>query len=147
MQSLVCAFIGTLCFSCLFGVPKRYYLWCGLTGLAAWGFYLIFEAWLKSEAAALFLATALVVLLSRFEAVFFKCPASVFMIAGIFPLVPGASLYTTVSYLVADQLPLAAATGYETIKSAICIVLAIIFVFEIPHSVIAKILFFVKTQK
>ncbi len=43
-------------------------------------------------------------MLSRFAAVFEKCTAIVFMIAGIFPVVPGAQIYWGTYYLVTDQL-------------------------------------------
>ena len=57
------------------------------------------------------------------------------MISGIFPLVPGAGIYWTSYYIVTDQLTLALHTGYEAVKTAVAIVLGIVFVFEIPQQV------------
>ena len=34
--NIVCSFFGPLAFSILFNVPKRYYICCGLTGMAGW---------------------------------------------------------------------------------------------------------------
>lgn len=53
-----------------------------------------------------------------------------FLIAGIFPLVPGAGVYWTAYYIVTDQLRLAAETGYTAVKVAVAIVLGIVFIFE-----------------
>ena len=62
-----------------------------------------------------------------------KCPATIFLISGIFPLVPGAGIYWTVYYLITKQLRLAVYTGYEAVKVAIAIVLGIVVIFELPQ--------------
>ena len=87
----------------------------------------------SSDFEATFLATALVVLLSRFVAVAEHCPATVFITAGIFPLVPGAGIYWTAYYLVTNQQGDAAASGFTALQAIIGIVLGIVFIFEIPH--------------
>ena len=71
--------------------------------------------------------------LSRAAAVRQKCPATIFLISGIFPLVPGAGIYWTVYYLITEQLRLAVYTGYEAVKVAIAIVLGIVVIFELPQ--------------
>ena len=56
-----------------------------------------------------------------------------FLIAGIFPLVPGAGIYWTVYYLVTDEIALARSSGTSALKAAFAIVLAIATVFELPR--------------
>jgi len=80
------------------------------------------------------------VLLSRFMAIWKRCPVTIFLISGIFPLVPGAGIYWTSYYLVTNQLPLAVSTGYQAVKDAVAIVLGIVFVFELPQQLFLKIL-------
>ncbi|HEX3023117.1 MAG TPA: threonine/serine exporter family protein [Lachnospiraceae bacterium] len=130
----IAAVFGTIAFSILFNVPKQYYPWCGLTGGVGWICYLLV---LKSSGVveASFVATCLVVLLSRFFAIHKKCPVTIFLISGIFPLVPGAGIYWTAYYIIMDQYKLASSNGFETLKIAVAIVLGIIFVFEIPQGV------------
>ena len=82
---------------------------------------------------ATFLAAAAVALYSRIAAVRRRCPTTVFLIAGIFPLVPGAGIYWTVYYLVTDEAALAQASGAAALKTAFAIVLAIAAVFELPR--------------
>ena len=102
---LIAAAIGTIAFSLLFGVPKKYYLYCGGIGAAGWLVYkLMLTAAGLSVAVSVFIATVFVILLSRFAAVSEKCPATVFMITGIFPLVPGASVYNTAYYFITNDL-------------------------------------------
>ena len=67
------------------------------------------------------------------------CSATLFMIPGIFPIVPGAGIYWTAHYIVTDQLALASRTGFEAVKAAAAIVLGIIFVFEIPQRFFGRI--------
>ena len=86
-----------------------------------------------SIAVSVFLATVVIVLLSRYAAVFEKCPATVFLITGIFPVVPGAQIYWATYYLVTDQLYASFDSGFLAIKIMIAIVLGIVMVFEIPH--------------
>lgn len=124
--------VGTIAFSLLFGVPRKYYLYCGLIGGAGWGVYSA-AGLLWAPAQSALAATIVVILLSRLAAVRERCPVTIFLISGIFPLVPGAGVYWTVYYMVTDQLYLAVQTGYTAVKVAVSIVLGIVFVFELPQ--------------
>lgn len=134
MIELISAAVGTVAFSLLFGVPKKYYLYCGGIGAAGWLVYkLMLEKVGLSIAVSVFAATLVIVLLSRYAAVFEKCPATVFLITGIFPVVPGAQIYWATYYLVTDQLHAAFDSGFLALKIMISIVLGIVLVFEIPY--------------
>ena len=75
------------------------------------------------------------VFLSRLFAVREKCPVTVFLISGIFPLVPGAGIYWTAYYIVVNELELAGQRGFQTLKIAVAIVLSILLVFELPQGI------------
>lgn len=131
---LISAAVGTMAFSLLFGVPKKYYIHCGGIGAAGWFLYkVMLESAGMSIAGSVFFATVLVVLLSRYAAVLERCPATVFMITGIFPLVPGAQIYWATYYLVTDNLYKAFDSGFLALKIMISIVLGIVVVFEVPY--------------
>jgi uncharacterized membrane protein YjjB (DUF3815 family) len=142
---IIAAMIGTIAFSVLFGVPREYYPYCGLIGGAGWAVYSLTEP-LTSVGIASLLATMVVILLSRIAAVWKRCPVTVFLIAGIFPLVPGTYVYWTAYYLVTDQLWLAAEKGYTAVKIAVAIVLGIVFVFEIPQEAISRLVWWKKEK-
>ena len=129
---LMAAAVGTVAFALLFGVPRRYYPYCGLIGAAGWLLYLLLEKHMLVEGAT-FLATVLVILLSRMFAIRKRCPVTIFIISGIIPLVPGAGIYWTAYYLVTDQFSEALGTGMTALKVAAAIVLGIVCVFEIPQ--------------
>ncbi|MGL6220242.1 MAG: threonine/serine exporter family protein [Lacrimispora sphenoides] len=126
------AVVGTVAFSLLFGVPARFYPYCGLIGGAGWLVYGGLMNGLTAPSAAL-AATIVVIFLSRTFAVRERCPVTIFLISGIFPLVPGAGIYWTTYYIVTDELALAVRTGFLACKVAVAIVLGIVFVFELPQ--------------
>lgn len=131
LANMFCSFLGTVAFSVLFNVPRRFYICCGLTGMAGWLCYLV-SVEMMSVSTATFLGTVLVVLMSRILAVWKKCPITVFLVSGIFPLIPGAGVYYTVYNVVQGNLAEAGGKGMEAIKIAFAIVLGIVFVVSIP---------------
>ena len=117
---LVAAFVGTVGFSALFGAPRRFYLYCGLAGMAGWAVYL-FVSTGHSVVGAAFFAALTVAAISHVMARLRHCPVTVFLICGIIPLVPGGGIFWTAYYLVTDQLRLAAETGFVALKVTIAI--------------------------
>lgn len=138
---IIAAVAGTVGFSVLYSVPKAYYPYCGFIGGAGWFLYCLLIPRCSPPEAALF-AAILVVLLSRLFAVKERCPVTIFLISGIIPLVPGGGIYWTAYYIVMGEMELAAERGFTAVKVAVAIVLAIVFVFQLPQK-----LFQVKWRK
>ena len=138
ISQIAAAAVGTIAFSLLFSVPRSYYPYCGLIGGVGWLIYCSLEGAL-SAAEATFFATVGVILLSRFFAVWERCPVTLFLIPGIFPLVPGAGVYWTSYYIVTGQLDQALETGLKALKMAVAIGLGIVFIFELPQGFFRKI--------
>ena len=136
-KEILSAVVGTVSFSVLFGVPREYYPYCGFIGGAGWLVYCLAELFLPGSGPC-FVATAVVILLSRTAAVVKHCPVTIFLIAGMFPLVPGAGVYWTVYHIVMEELFLAVSTGYSAMKEAIAIVMGIVFVFELPQKLFVR---------
>ena len=134
--STAAAAAGTVAFALLFGVPRRFFPYCGIIGGAGWFLYSLLEGRL-SAAVATFFAAVLVMLLSRFFAVREKCPVTVFLISGIIPLVPGACIYWAAYYMVTDQLAEATDAGFAAVKAVAAIVLGIVCIFELPQELFA----------
>ena len=124
---LVAAFIGTASFAVLFGVPRKYYLACGVVGMLGWLAYLVSERYLPlGPAGGTFIAATLVALLSIAAARRFRCPSTVFLICGIFPLIPGAGVFWSSDFVVATQMDAALAAGFSAVKITLAIVLGIV---------------------
>ena len=125
--------VGTLCFAVLFACPRKSLFFCGLVGAVGWFVYELAVMLGADSAAASLLAVVPLTLLTRVFAITLKLPVTVFLLSGIFPLVPGAGIYWTSYYLVTAQMRLAMSSGFAAMKAAIAIVLGIVFVFEIPN--------------
>jgi len=128
MIQLAAAFLGTVAFALLFGVPKQHYLSCGLIGLAGWGVYLALTGLTLTPAEAAFVATAVVALLSRLAAVRKKCPATVFSICGIFPIIPGGTIYRCIYAAVTGNGAAAGAAGILAAKVLFGMVVGMVLV-------------------
>lgn len=126
---VLAAFIGTVAFSVLFQVPLRQWYVCGAGGAIGWFIYLKLE--FISPAMACFVATLVISLFARIFAIIRKVPSNVFLLSGIFPILPGIGIYNTIYSILTrgnDSLDLA----YRTLSQVGAIVLAIIIVFSLP---------------
>lgn len=133
---ILAAGIGTIAFSLLFGVPARYYAYCGVIGAIGWTLYsVLIDHCAFGVENATFCSTLLVMLMSRFCAVWKKCPGTVFVVTGIFPLVPGAGIYRTIYYLILNDRAQAAESGFGALRVVLAIVFGIVLVLELPNKI------------
>ena len=129
---LLAAYVGTVAFAVLFGVPRKYYLDSGLCGMLGWLLYLILMNYSGlSVANVVFFATVLVTFTAMVLAIVRKCPITVYLICGIFPLVPGAGIFWTTYNVVSEQLGAALHTGITALKVTVAIAFGIILVAEL----------------
>lgn len=131
---MLSSLVGTASFAVLFGVPWKYCPACGIVGMLGWGAYLLVMRLSPVGAfAATLLAATLVAFMSRFAAKRLMCPSTVFLICGIFPLIPGAGVFWSAYYIASSQLPEALHTGMSAVKITIAIVLGIIIAANVFH--------------
>lgn len=131
---VVAAFFGTVSFALLFSVPREHYISCGIIGALGWFVYIGLTGLGMSMEGACFFATVVVVLGARYFAVVYQTPSTLFLIPGIFPLVPGGSVYWTAFYFVQGSTRMASLRGMIALRSAFCIVLGIVVVLQLPGS-------------
>ena len=114
----IVSMIATLSFAVLFCAPKSELLFCGLTGAIGWIVYLICLQFDTGTVIANMIATLALTVFSRVVAALRKNPVTVYLIAGIFPLVPGAGIYYTSYYFIMNNMSEFSRYGMETIKVA-----------------------------
>ena len=132
LQFLV-AIVATISFSVTFRVSPRHYLASGLTGAVGWLVYILCAELLAMSAPVATLVAALpLTACARFFAIRHKAPITLFLLCGIFPLVPGAGIYYTAYYFLRDYRTLFANKGVETLKIALALALGIALVCSIP---------------
>ena len=132
LQFLV-AIVATISFSVTFRVSPRHYLASGLTGAVGWLVYILCEELLAMSAPVATLVAALpLTACARFFAIRHKAPITLFLLCGIFPLVPAASIDYTAYDFLRDDRTLFANKGVETLKIALALALGIALVCSIP---------------
>lgn len=136
LQGLAAA-VGTAAFAVLFKVPSRQCAVCGLVGLAGWAVYTVCIPFM-AVALASFLASVVIALLARILAVYCKVPANVIMIPGIFPIIPGISIYNMIYNLFIGNTVQGLSGGFAVLKIIGAMVLGMVAVFSLPRSMFRK---------
>jgi|UniRef100_UPI0040290A98 uncharacterized membrane protein YjjB (DUF3815 family) len=132
------AAVATVTFAILFAAPKKELVFCGVSGGLAWLVYFILYRQSGNVVLGSLVATFVLTILSRILAVARCNPATIYLVSGIFPLVPGAGIYYTAYYLISGMPAKCSAKGLETFEIALAIVFGIIFGFSIPEALFHK---------
>ena len=122
----------TSTFAILFACPRRLLPYCALVGGAGWLVYELAVLLGADSTTASLLAVIPLTLLTRVLAILLKAPVTVFLLPGIFPLVPGAGIYYTAYYFLQGEEVLFASKGAETFKVALALALGIALVCSLP---------------
>ncbi|MBR5488079.1 MAG: threonine/serine exporter family protein [Firmicutes bacterium] len=120
------AFLGTLGFTFIFNVPLRHIPIASFVGGAGWVVFQIADAMGCGVAIACFFGACTVGLTSDIASKVYKEAATIFVIPGVLPLVPGAGTYYTMLAVIEGNLDQAAAKGIETLAMAGAIALGLL---------------------
>lgn len=125
---LIMSFLGAVGFALVFQSSVRHLLLDGVAGLCAEAVYLLTGACGGSDFLCAFLSALSVTLLAEIFARVRRAPATVFLLPGIVPIVPGSSLYYMMSALVFRTYDSAVIYGRATLHISVGIVAGIIVV-------------------
>ncbi|MBR1622298.1 MAG: threonine/serine exporter family protein [Pseudobutyrivibrio sp.] len=129
----IVAMAATFGFAIVFNAPKSELIFCGLSGAIGWIFYSIISVCLSAPTLGNVVGAFILTVFSRVLAAKRKNPVTIYLITGIFPLVPGAGIYYTSYYLMMNEMDTFASYGLSTIKTAGAIVMGIIFGMAFPQ--------------
>ena len=130
----IVALFATLSFAVIFSAPKKELFYCGFTGALGWIIYYIMVQFDMGVVFPSLIATLCLTIMARIFAAARSMPVTVYLLSGIFPLVPGAGIFYTAYYLFTNDRALSSSKGIETFEVAGAIVLGIIFGFGIQQS-------------
>jgi uncharacterized membrane protein YjjP (DUF1212 family) len=119
------SFLATGSFAYFFSTSRYDILWASFFGAVGWTVYLAIRDASGSEAAAYMAGALSVGLLSEAAAVLLRKPATVFIVPGIIPLVPGGGMYETMLYSVLGRGEEAATAGFRALTAAAAIAVGI----------------------
>ena len=135
MIQVLCAGFGTFGFSILFRVRAPHLPVAALGGVLSWTCYLL----VSRAGGTIFFTTLIsamaVCLWAETMARLRKAPATVFLVPGIIPLIPGSALYYAMDGLVSKDMSTFVAKGGETLFVAVGIAGGILFASEIVRVV------------
>ena len=110
------ACISTFGFSFLFRVDKKYLPWAVLGGGISWAVYLAVEMVIPNIFVSAIASAAVATVYSELLAYVLHTPATVFLLPSLIPMVPGGSLYYTMSNLIMKDYAMAAEKGIATVE-------------------------------
>lgn len=118
---LVTAFLGALGFSILFQIGKDKLFMASLGGFLTWTCYIILGYLLQGDIIRYYLSSAIITFYAEYMARRCKSPATVFLVPATIPLIPGGSLYRTMTYGLNQEWTLFMKQGISTLLMAVAI--------------------------
>lgn len=110
----VACFIGCIGFAILFNIHGPALFLTSLGGMQVWAIYLITVDVSGSDLTGYFWGSVFAAVYSEIMARVRKCPAITYLAVSIFPLLPGAGLYYTMTHIVNKEMDLFASRGMYT---------------------------------
>lgn len=112
---LITSFLGSLGFAIIFNLQKKHLLVAAIGGVFCWASYLTTVAFLNGVFIPTLVASAVAAFYAEVFARIVKAPATVIFVSVIIPLIPGSSLFYTMSNIVSGEIELFKKYGIETI--------------------------------
>lgn len=125
ISKALAALIAVLAFCVVIDVPKRYVPQAGFVGGIGWFLYLYTYDLYDKVWVATFVSGFIIALISHIFAKVYKAPVTIFLIAGIIPIVPGGQMYRSVYYILMSNADKAEYYIRESIQVAGAMALAI----------------------
>lgn len=123
---ILCAMVSSFGFGGVFQIRGKKLLYGAISGGIAYWIYLLFLG--RSSVLASFLASCAITLYAEIMARRLKSPATVFLVAGLIPIVPGGGMYRCMYQALEGSLSLAAVTCYTTLLEAGAVAIGVVTV-------------------
>lgn len=144
---LISAFLGSAGFALVFNIRISLLFLASLGGFFSWGIFLVVHSLSGNYFVACFVASAFAALFGEVMARFKKTPASVFFIPGVVSLIPGGSLFYTMSYAVQSDWSKFREYGSLTVQYALGIACGISIAWAIWYMCQQIIMDLLKSRK
>ncbi len=131
---VLASYVATASFAAVFQCPWKLLPLAGIPGVVAWMTYYLLKP-VIGLGFSMFAAALLLTLAARVLSVRKRCPLTVFLVAGIIPLVPGSGVFLGVFHLLQRDFGSALVKGTETFMTCGAILLGITFISMIPQKV------------
>lgn len=129
--NFIYGFMCSVGFAVLFNVPKASVIKAGFSGGVGWAIYYSMVQLNLSVVISTLIASMGIAVLGEFFAVMEKQPATLYLVPGIIPLVPGFGVYYTMLSLLEQNYERAMQQGVEAVLIAVLIAAALTIVLSV----------------
>lgn len=133
---ILAATAGALGFGLLFNIRNKSLIAVALGGGLGWLAFILINRLIQSEPLSYFMVSTLISLYAEIMARRLKTPTTVIIIPSMIPLVPGASLYYTMTHFLDGDLSSFVKKALDTLKLASALALGIIVATVITRLII-----------
>ena len=128
LVQIITGTLGALGFALLYNIRGKRLFFAALCGLIATLCYCVFGLFIQSEVLNYFLCSLLVSLYAEIMARIIKTPTTTFIITSLIPLIPGSSLYYTMTTAFSGEISTFIDKGIYTLSLAGALAAGIIVV-------------------
>lgn len=125
---LTSSLFGALGFAMLFNLKGKRLVWASLGGMFAWAVFLIVEALTNNLFLCGVVSAMVGTAYSEIFARILKTPKTAFIFPAIVPMVPGGSLYYTMSHIISGNMEEGLKFATDTLSMAIALAFGIVVV-------------------
>lgn len=138
ITQLLAGFIGTLGFGILFNIRGRRLAAVAFGGFLSWGLFIAANHLIPNEPIDYFIVAAAVSLYSEIMARILKTPATPIATTSLIPLIPGGSLYYTMTSALESDFNDFLGKAVSTLKLAGALALGIIIVTTVSQALFRR---------
>lgn len=124
----IACLIGCLGFALIYNIHGTGIWLCTIGGMLSWLTFCLIQQTEAQYLVAIFFGTLIASIFAEAMARIRKCPAIIFLVISIFPLLPGAGLYYTMRYAVSGEMELFINKGMHTVAETGIMAVAILLV-------------------
>ncbi|MBE6777758.1 MAG: threonine/serine exporter [Ruminococcaceae bacterium] len=125
---IMAGFVGSLGFAILFNIRGKRLAAAAVGGLFSWLLYVLLSDCITGEVVVYFVVACIISLYAELMAVWLKTPTTTFIITSLIPLIPGSSLYYTMTSAFQSDPTVFLQRATHTLQLAVALALGIIAV-------------------
>lgn len=133
LLQILTGFLGSSGFAILYNIRGKRFVFASLGGLIAWSCFLMLSIFIENDILCYFITAVLVSLYAEIMARILKTPTTTFIMTSLIPLVPGSSLYYTMTHAFSGNFDGFIEKGLQTLGLAGALAAGIIAVAGISN--------------
>jgi len=135
IMEIITGFIGSFGFALLYNIRGKKLVAAAVGGLMSWALFIVLGWGIPDEAIRYFIVALTLSVYAEIMARILKTPTTTFIITSLIPLIPGSSLYYTMSHAVSGETELFSEFGIRTIHYILGITCGISIIWSIWYMV------------